>query len=127
MCPTVLRKCVHWHTLPKCARENSASGCTHHISNSIVNMMQREKHQLCDRSAPAQPCHPHKISLGTRFSKSARLVLTGLMLVASGVYAQEAAQNVAQRKEPQDQKQIENEARGKPLRDAGTLMKEGDP
>lgn len=49
------------------------------------------------------------------------------MLVASGVYAQEAAQNVAQRKEPQDQKQIENEAREKPLRDAETLMKDGKP
>jgi tetratricopeptide (TPR) repeat protein len=49
------------------------------------------------------------------------------MLVASVVYAQEAAQNVVQRKEPQDQKQIENEAREKPLRDAEALMKEGKP
>lgn len=75
----------------------------------------------------AQPCHPHKMSLDTKFAKSAGLVFTGLMLVASGVYAQEANQNVAQREKLEKQNQIENEEREKPLRDAEALMKDGKP
>lgn len=74
-----------------------------------------------------QPYLPHKTSLGTRFPKAARLVLTGLMLLTSGVYAQEASQNVAQPQEPQDQNQISNEERDKPLRDAEALLKDGKP
>jgi tetratricopeptide (TPR) repeat protein len=67
------------------------------------------------------------MSIDTKFVKSASLVFIGLMSVASGVHAQEAKQNMAQREEPGDQKQIENETREKPLRDAEALMKDGKP
>jgi tetratricopeptide (TPR) repeat protein len=67
------------------------------------------------------------MSIDTKFAISASLVFTGLMLLTNGVYAQEAKQKVAQREEPADQKQIENDAREKPLRDAETLMKNGKP
>src|SRR5476649_1519848 len=67
------------------------------------------------------------MSIDTKFAISASLVFTGLMLVTNGVYAQEAKQKVAQREEPADQKQIENDAREKPLRDAEALMKDGKP
>jgi hypothetical protein len=61
-----------------------------------------------------------------KFAKSAGWVLLGLMLAASGVYAQEVGQKVRQRAEPA-QKPAESEAREKPLRDAEALMKAGRP
>lgn len=74
-----------------------------------------------------QSCHHHKMSFGTKFAKSAGLVFAGLMLVASGVYAQETKQHATQREKLEKQKQIRSEAREKPLRDAEALLKEGKP
>ena len=64
---------------------------------------------------------------GMRFAKSASWVFSGLMLAASGVYAQEVGQKARQLTEPESQKSVENEAREKPLRDAEALMKAGKP
>src|SRR5450759_1837094 len=61
-----------------------------------------------------------------KFAKSAGWVLLGLMLAASGVYAQEVGLKARQRAEPA-QKPAESEAREKPLRDAEALMKAGRP
>ncbi len=60
-------------------------------------------------------------------AKSAGWVFAGLMLAASGVYAQEVEQKARQLTEPESQKSAESEARKKPLRDAEALMKAGRP
>jgi tetratricopeptide (TPR) repeat protein len=62
-----------------------------------------------------------------QFAKSAGWVFAGLMLVASGVYAQEVEQKARQLTEPESQQPAENEAREKPLRDAEALMKADRP
>jgi tetratricopeptide (TPR) repeat protein len=64
---------------------------------------------------------------GMRFTKSASWVFTGLMLAASGVYAQDDAQKASQPAGPEPQKSTQSDAREKPLRDAEALMKAGKP
>jgi len=54
-------------------------------------------------------------------------MFAGLMLAASGVYAQEVEQKARQLTEPESQKSAESESREKPLRDAEALMKAGRP
>src|SRR5450756_66985 len=54
-------------------------------------------------------------------------MFAGLMLAASGVYAQEVEQKARQLTEPESQKPVESEAREKPLRDAEALIKAGRP
>jgi hypothetical protein len=62
-----------------------------------------------------------------KFAKSAAWLFAGLMLAASGVYAQEVEQKARQLTDPESQKSAESEAREKPLRDAEALMKAGKP
>lgn len=62
-----------------------------------------------------------------KFTKSAGWMFAGLMLAASGVYAQEVEQKARQLTEPESQKSVESEAREKPLRDAEALIKAGRP
>jgi hypothetical protein len=62
-----------------------------------------------------------------RFAKSARWVLPGLMLVASGAYAQDTLQDRRQRADPAIQKPVEAAAKEKLLDDAEALMKAGKP
>ena len=62
-----------------------------------------------------------------RFAKSARWVLPGLMLAASGAYAQDTVQDRRQRAEPAIQKPVETAAKEKLLDDAEALMKAGKP
>lgn len=62
-----------------------------------------------------------------KFAKSAGWVFSGLILAASGVYAQEAGQNTRQLTELESQKPDGSDAREKPLRDAEALMKAGRP
>ena len=62
-----------------------------------------------------------------KLAKSAGWMFAGLMLAASGVYAQEVEQKARQLTEPESQKSVESEAREKPLRDAEALIKAGRP
>lgn len=62
-----------------------------------------------------------------KFAKYPGWVFAGLMLAASGVYAQEAGQKARQLAEPESQKPAGSEAREKPLREAEALMKAGRP
>src|ERR1039457_5199034 len=62
-----------------------------------------------------------------QFAKPAGWLFAGLMLAASGVYAQEAGQDVRQLTDPESQKPAESEAREKTLREAEALMKAGNP
>ena len=84
-------------------------------------------HSRQDRSVLAQAFNHHKMSLDSKFAKSACLVFAGLMLVTNGAYAQGAKQTVTPREDSQERKLNEEEAREKPLRDAEALMKDGKP
>jgi tetratricopeptide (TPR) repeat protein len=62
-----------------------------------------------------------------RLAKSARWLVPGLMLVASGAYAQDTVQDRRQRAEPAIQKPAGTAAKEKLLDDAEALMKAGKP
>ena len=62
-----------------------------------------------------------------RFAMSACWLLPGLMLAASGAYAQDTVQNRRQRAEPTIQKPVEIDVKEKLLDDADALMKAGKP